>query len=186
VCPSDGELKIGRTNNVITPVRDYDYGCTSTTSVITSASGATYWAAVTAFSHFPCAEAAVSLCGRASATDRTGGPKNMRDSQAALWPQAGKRPTCGPAAVSHQQPTFAVHCQTTQQIITILTRGFTFACSGPFAGTCSKLTSMTGASAMVVSVDTSTIWASSECNKCIGQLGGASAACYPRGNTWKS
>lgn len=73
-----------------------------------------------------------------------------------------------------------------QAVVNIVDRQFNYVCSGPFARTCNKLKSMTGASASVVDVAEFALRDGSPCTKCISQVGSPGAACYPKGNTWTS
>jgi hypothetical protein len=119
----------------------------------------------------------------------TGGLENTRDLQAVflgVGPQAGAPPGpfAGPLLPRTNNPsTSAVH---PRQVVNIVDRQFNYVCSGPFARTCNKLKSMTGASASVVDVAEFALRDGSPCTKCISQVGSPGAACYPKGNTWTS
>jgi hypothetical protein len=104
-CTGDGELVIGMNLHSATPKRGSDFGCVSSSSSASPSAGAMYFAVVTAYSHFPCAQQAVSLRGWASATDRrarvhAGFAGSVSLSGAPGW--RAPRPLCGSAAAAHQ------------------------------------------------------------------------------------
>lgn len=166
-CP-DSALKIGQHLSG-TPTRDKDYGCTALPSATNPSSSAMYYAVITSYSHFPCAQHSVSKCGRASRQHA-----GLRKQRVLGWGGLG-------APALHRQPTFAGRCR---QVMNIFSKAATTVCGGPFAGTCADLRTMTDASAQVVDVSALTVWdGSGSCTQCLNAVA-PTTACYPGGATW--
>lgn len=66
------------------------------------------------------------------------------------------------------------------QVESIVNKGAQFACSGPFAGTCNQLTTLTGGSSAVVDTSSVIIRDSGLCDECLMQQA-PNSICFPKG-----
>lgn len=67
-----------------------------------------------------------------------------------------------------------------RQVRAIVDKGAQYACSGPFAGTCDKLTTLQGGKSAVMDTSSFVIWDNNRCQSCLAQQAPASI-CFPKG-----